>query len=84
MIIHFAKPVLRQIRKLPRKIIKKTHKQFKLLRQNIHHPSLHFKKMSGKDQYEGRVNYHYRFTGKLIRDEFYVTAIGPHKEVLGK
>ena len=84
MIIHFTKPSLKQLSRLPDNVKKKALKQFKFLNLSSSYSSLKFKKMSGKNTYEGRIDYQYRFVGEFIKNNFYVLSIGPHDEGLGK
>ncbi|OGK10469.1 hypothetical protein A2767_01370 [Candidatus Roizmanbacteria bacterium RIFCSPHIGHO2_01_FULL_35_10] len=60
------------------------HKQLKLLQKDIDHPSLNFRKKANSDQYEGRIDFHYRFTGEFAAEYFYITSIGMHDIGLGK
>lgn len=74
----------KQYKKLPSKLQKKFKKKLKLLLQDYHHPSLRAKKVKGKDFYEARIDYHYRFTYKIENNKFFLFSIGPHDEGLGK
>lgn len=84
MNIEFTKPAIKQAKNLSENLRIKATKQFKLFRQDIHHPSLHVKKMSGSNYYEGRIDYKYRFVFRFIGDTAYILSIGPHDEGLGK
>lgn len=84
MIIYFTNHAKKQLKRLPNNIKKKLQKQLHLLKDNINHPSLRFRKKANSKQYEGRIDLHYRFTGEFINDNFYIIAIGMHDEGLGK
>lgn len=66
MRVFITEPAIKQLRRLPSQIKKRAQKQFQLLQKNIYHPSLRFKKKKGRADYEGRIDYHYRFSGKFI------------------
>lgn len=84
IIIKFTDHAKKQLKKLPKNIKKKLQKQLHLLKDNIKHPSLHLRKKANSDQYEGRIDIHYRFTGQFIDENFYITSIGMHDVGLGK
>ncbi len=71
-------------RKLPARLQTKTDKQFLHLLNNRRHPSLRTKKMTGGDCFEGRIDYHYRFTFIISAETIFILSIGPHDEGLGK
>ncbi len=73
----------KQLRKLPKHIREKARKAFKYLSENPHHPALNSKKMSG-DQFEARIDYHYRCIYVVLPGTIWVLAVGPHDEGLGK
>ncbi|MBI4839431.1 MAG: hypothetical protein HY806_09910 [Nitrospirae bacterium] len=69
--------------KLPVHLQKKTEKAIRLLVQDFYHPSLHTKKMSGKEEiWEARVDYHYRFTFTVYEETIILRVVGNHDEVL--
>ena len=70
-------------KRLPLAIKIKTDKKLKLLLSNLRHPSLKVKKMRGKDRFEARIDYHYRFTFVIKNNCIYVLTIGPHDKGLG-
>jgi mRNA-degrading endonuclease RelE of RelBE toxin-antitoxin system len=70
--------------KLASRIRKKALKKFQLFDKGFQHPSLYSKKMSGKNTFEGRIDYHYRFTYLITKDAVYILTIGVHDEGLGK
>lgn len=80
----FSKDFKKQYKKLPLKIQNKFLKQLKFLLENPNHPSLHSKKMQGSEAYEGRVDYHYRFTYQTEEEEVLLLTIGMHDAGLGK
>lgn len=70
----------KQYQKLPAKVQTKFQKQIKLLIQDIRHPSVQAKKMQNTaDIWEGRIDYQYRFTFKLIDETIMLRAIGTHE-----
>lgn len=69
-------------KELPLTIRRKFNKQIKLLATNIHHPSLHTKKIQGHPNvWEARIDYHYRFTFNWEMDVIILRTIGSHDEV---
>lgn len=84
MKIHITKPADKQLKRLPDEIKKKVYNKFLLLISNRNHSSLHFRKKANSDQYEGRIDVHYRFSGEFVNGDFYITAIGMHDTGLGK
>ncbi len=72
-------------RKLPSNIQKKTDKQLAILAENMTHPSLHTKKIKGKEGiWEVRVDIHFRLTFEIIEDTIFLRVVGSHDEVLRK
>ena len=70
-------------RKLPAAIRKKTDKQISLLSENMFHPSLHTKKIKGKDGiWEVRIDLHYRMTFEIIEDSIMLRVVGNHDDAL--
>ena len=84
MRVYFTKPAIKQFKKFPIKLKNKTLKKIKLLSEDINHPSLYFRKKGNSDQYECRIDIHYRFTGEFINEDFYITSVGMHDVGLGK
>ena len=74
----------KQYKKLHPVLRKKFTKQLVFLQTNPTHPSLAIKKMSGKDVFEARLDYHNRFIYEIVKNEIWLYAIGPHDEGLGK
>jgi mRNA-degrading endonuclease RelE of RelBE toxin-antitoxin system len=64
-------------------IQEKVGKQISLLGTNYLHPSLHTKKIKGKDDiWEVRIDIHYRMTFEIIKDTIYLRVVGNHDDVL--
>jgi len=85
MNVILAEKLKSQLKKLPLSTQKKAYKQFLLLEQDLRHPSLRAKKVSGfKDVWEGRVDLFYRFLFLIDEDTITIFRIGPHDEGLGK
>jgi mRNA-degrading endonuclease RelE of RelBE toxin-antitoxin system len=70
--------------RLPAQIQKKIKKQFLLLEQDFFYPSLHTKKMGAADQWEIRIDRHYRAAFRKDDDTIIIDTLGPHDEGLGK
>jgi len=71
-------------KKLPDKLKVKVKKQLKRLVKDKDHPSLHCKKMRGRDGiWEARVDYQHRFTFQKSKDSLILRAVGSH-DVLKK
>lgn len=85
MRVILSDPVKRRIPKLPVNIQRKLEKQLAFLIEDVRHPSLHARKMSGGvNKYEARMDYHYRFTYEMSDDTIIILAVGPHDTGLGK
>lgn len=69
----------REYKKLPKELRRIAHKQYRLLRENPHHPSLRFKEVNSKKKlWSARVSYGYRAIA-LKRDDRYIWFwIGSH------
>jgi hypothetical protein len=77
---HIALPVFwKHYYKLPEYIRQKADKNFKLLKENPRHPSLHFKKV-GKNMWSARIGRDYRATAIQTRKGIEWFWIGPHTE----
>ena len=70
--------------KLPSHIQRKADKQILFLAQDLFHPSLSTKKMSGLDRWEARIDKNYRFTFEKIDQTIILRTIGLHDTGLGK
>lgn len=69
--------------KLPAKIQTKVDKQITLLSENMSYPSLHSKKIKGKEGiWEARVDIHHRFTFEVVEDTIFLRVVGNHDAVL--
>lgn len=80
MKLAYLKRFLRQYAKLPPAIQKKVDRRLKLLAEDIRHPGVKAKKMTGFDDiWEGRVDEHYRFTFKIVDDTIVLRAVGTHE-----
>lgn len=84
MILKFTKQAEKSYQKLPINIQKKGNKQFAFLLSDYRHPSLRTRKMSGENKFEGRIDFHYRFTFTLDGETTYILTIGLHDEGLGR
>jgi len=80
MTIRFLKPFTKDFKKLPDKQKKKVNKQIKLLAQDLFHPSLNTRKMTGHpDVWEARIDYHYRMTFKIDKTVLKLRRVGTHE-----
>ena len=78
MILRFSKHFLRSFSKAPKAVQEAFAKQSQLLLLNVHHPSLHAKKYDeGRDLWQARVNYSWRFYFK-IEGNAYLMEIRQH------
>lgn len=84
MKIHLSPNIEKGLKKLPRHIQRKAHRQFSFLIKNYRHPSLQSKKMKDKNKFEARIDYHNRFTFTIDKDTIKILSIGPHNHGLGK
>lgn len=82
--INFTTKARKQVRRLSEDIKKKLRKKLKILITDFHNPTLHTKKKEGGNQWESRVDYHYRFSFEIHDHVIMITAIGMHDEGLGK
>ena len=66
-------------RKLPEAIRKKVKRQLRALAEDVGHPSLHTKRIKGReDIWEARVDIHHRMTFHMTGDRVTLRAVGPH------
>ncbi|MEW6095054.1 MAG: cytotoxin [bacterium] len=73
----------RAYQNLPDEIQKKADRQITFLAKDLLHPSLHSKKIKGKENiWEARVDLHHRMTFEIIEDTIYLRVVGNHDEVL--
>ena len=79
MRIQTAKPFDEDYDALPEGIKERAEKQFVLLMENPHHPSLGLKKIKGHPNiWEGRVTKSYRFTFQISGEIYLLRRIGTH------
>ncbi len=73
----------RHYRKLPSSIQKKVDKTLTLLVKDIRYPSLHVKKIKGRDDiWEARIDLHYRLTFEIQDETIFLRVVGNHDEAL--
>lgn len=61
----------------------KVDKQITLLSKDIKYPSLHTKKIKGREGIlEARVDIYYRMSFEIIEDTIFLRVVGNHDEVL--
>jgi len=78
-------PFKKDFKKLPQKTKKKFEKQINFLISDMFYPSLHTKKMQGReDIWEARIDKFYRFTFQMEGENIILRRIGPHDKGLGK
>ena len=79
MRIQTTKPFDEDYDALPEGIKERAEKQFVLLMENPHHPSLRLKKIKGHPNiWEGRVTKSYRFTFQISGEIYLLRRIGTH------
>ena len=79
MKIQTTKPFDEDYNALPEAIKERADKQFVLLIQNPHHPSLRLKKIKGHPNiWEDRVTKSYRFTFQISGEIYLFRRIGTH------
>jgi mRNA interferase RelE/StbE len=79
MKIQTARPFERDYNALPKLIKDQADKQFALLLEIPHHPSLRVKKIKGHPSiFEGRVTKSYRFTFQISGEIYMLRRIGTH------
>ena len=68
---------------LPMMIRKKVDKQLSLLSEDFRHPSLHTKKIKGREGIsEARIDLYYRTTFEVIEDTIMLRVVGSRDETL--
>jgi hypothetical protein len=68
-------------RALPNDVQQVAIKNYRLWRDDPHHPSLHFRRLQGNaDRFSIRVGDHYRALGKVAEDMITWVWIGTHAE----
>jgi mRNA-degrading endonuclease RelE of RelBE toxin-antitoxin system len=79
MRIQTTKPFDEDYDALPEGIKERAEKQFVLLMENPHHPSLRLKKIKGHPNiWEGRVTKSYRFTFQISGEIYLLRRIGTY------
>jgi mRNA interferase RelE/StbE len=80
MKIQTTRPFNEDYDSLPKLIKDRADKQFGLLLENPHHPSLRLKKIKGHPSiWEGRITKSYRFTFQVSGEIHLLRRIGTHK-----
>lgn len=70
-------------RKLSVNVQNKVDKQIALLSNDLKHPSLHTKKIKGREGiFEARVDIYYRMSFEIFEDTIFLRVVGNHDEVL--
>jgi len=83
MKIKAYKRFLKAYHNLPDNVQDKVDKQIELLSRDFKHPSLHTKKIKGKEWiWEARIDIHHRLTFEIIEDTIFLRVAGNHDEVL--
>jgi mRNA-degrading endonuclease RelE of RelBE toxin-antitoxin system len=79
MRIQTTRPFDEDYSALPESIKERADKQFIILVENPHHPSLRLKKIKGHPNiWEGRVTKSYRFTFQISGEIYLLRRIGTH------
>ncbi|GIW50690.1 MAG: hypothetical protein KatS3mg081_0045 [Gemmatimonadales bacterium] len=76
--------VLRKLNALPKEVRLKFWEQLERLTANPSHPSLRNEKLVGSDQWAFSITLNYRATYARAKRSIVITAVGTHKDVLGK
>jgi hypothetical protein len=76
--------ILRRLNRLPTEVRLKFWEQIEKLMANPSHPSLRNERLTGTTQWVFSITMSYRATYLRDKANLIVTAIGTHKEVLGK
>ncbi|MEE8483569.1 MAG: hypothetical protein V3S46_03145 [Nitrospinota bacterium] len=85
MIIIYTDHFKKDFKQLPKKKQQLFKKKIAMFMENIRHPSLRVKKMSGTDnRWEASIDMFYRFTFEKHEDHYFLRRIGPHDDVLKK
>lgn len=79
MIIRFDKSFVKDYQKLPELQKKKVDKQLRLIKEDLHHPSLNAHKLGGSSVWEARVDYHYRMTFRTEGIFVFMRRVGTHE-----
>jgi mRNA-degrading endonuclease RelE of RelBE toxin-antitoxin system len=76
--------VLRRLNRLPKEVRLKFWEQLETVMANPSHPSLRNERLTGTNQWAFSITMSYRATYLRDKANLIVTAVGTHKEVLGK
>jgi mRNA-degrading endonuclease RelE of RelBE toxin-antitoxin system len=76
--------VLKELNAFPKEIRLKLWEQLERLTSNPSHPSLRNEKLQGTEQWAFSITMHYRATYFRDKSNVVITAVGTHKEVLGR
>jgi hypothetical protein len=76
--------VLRKLNGLPKEVRLKFWEQLERLTAHLSHPSLRNEKLTGTDQWAFSIIMNYRATYVRDKISIIITAVGTHKDVLGK
>ena len=80
MVLRRLKPFTQNYAKLPAAIRKKVDRKLQYLAQDLRHPGLSARKMTGQDDiWEARVDEHYRMTFRIVDDTIVLRAVGTHE-----
>ena len=83
MKIKAYKRFLTAYQELPQNVQKKVDKQIRFLSRDFKYPSLHTKKIKGREGiWEVRIDIHHRLTFEIIEDTIFLRVAGNHDEVL--
>jgi mRNA-degrading endonuclease RelE of RelBE toxin-antitoxin system len=79
MKVQTTKPFDEDYAALPESLKERADKEFILLMENPHHPSLRLKKIKGHPNiWEGRITKSYRFTFQILGEVYLLRRIGTH------
>jgi len=87
MRIERTKSFIKDYKKLPEEIKKRTDKALRLFVENPYHPSLGTKKTQGEvlkgytDIFEGRITRDYRFLFYIHKDYYYLVRCRKHDDI---
>jgi mRNA-degrading endonuclease RelE of RelBE toxin-antitoxin system len=77
--LHYSRTFLNAFNQLPQAIQQKVKRQLQRLVDQTDTTSLHLKRMlSNHNVWEGRVDYHYRFTFERDAQSIYLRQVGIH------
>lgn len=74
-----SEPFVKEYLNLQLPIRKKLDRQLTYLAENLRHPGLYAKKVSGAaDIWEARIDYHFRFTFQILENVILLRRAGTH------